>query len=273
MGSRLPVPISMGSSGSQTFTAGGFHVSDLRFPARARLASHVHEHASLAIMLAGSFDLGITGRSFACEPGSSVVEPPVERHSNSLGTAGARVLAVQPDPRALDRLGPCSELFDAVRYAARSPVRGIAWRIVRELECRDAVTTLAVEALVLEMLALALRADRFERRTLRAPPWLLRARDRLHDRYLDPSGVGDLATVAGVHPDYLARAFRAWFGVPIGAYVRGLRLDWAAAQLAESATPIVEIAVRAGFADQSHFTRLFRWRTGVTPATYRRMVE
>src|SRR5438093_658541 len=154
MVSRPPVPISMGSSGAHSLGAGGFLVSDLRFPARARLAPHIHERASLAIMLEGSFDLGITGRSFACQAGSSVVEPPVERHSNSLGTAGARVLAVQPDPTTVGRLGPCSQLFDAVRYTARSPVRGLAWRIARELECRDEVTAMAVEALVLEMVAL-----------------------------------------------------------------------------------------------------------------------
>src|ERR1043166_1362907 len=112
---RAPVPISMGSSGTRSLGVGGFLVSDLRFPAGARLSPHIHERASLAVMLEGSFDLGITGRCFACEPGSSVVEPPVERHSNMLGTHGARVLAVQPGPATMGRLGPCSELFNAVR--------------------------------------------------------------------------------------------------------------------------------------------------------------
>lgn len=269
MVSRAAVPITMGSAGAQSLAVGGFLVSDMRFPARARLAPHVHERASLAVMLEGSFDLGITGRSFSCEPGSAVVEPAVERHSNSLGSAGARVVAVQPDPAALDRLGPCRELFDAVRLDTRSPILGMAWRIARELEYRDAVTTLAVEALVLEALALALRHDRLERRARLAPPWLLEARDWLHDQCLDPPDVATLAAAAGVHPDYLARAFRAWFGVPIGEYLRALRLDWAAARLAGSARPIVEIALDAGFADQSHFTRVFRRHTGLTPATYR----
>lgn len=273
MVSRAAVPITMGSAGAHCLDVGGFLVSDMRFPAGARLASHVHERASLAVMLEGSFDLGITGRSLSCEPGSAVVEPAVERHSNSLGTVGARVVAVQPDPAVLARLGPCGELFDAVRHASRSPVLGMAWRIARELECRDPVTPLAVEALVLETLALALRHDRLERRAGLAPRWLLEARDWLHDQCLDPPDVATLARVAGVHPDYLARAFRVWFGVPMGEYVRGLRLDWAAARLAGSATPIVEIALDAGFADQSHFTRVFRRHTGLTPATYRSVVR
>ena len=262
----------MGSSGVQSLAVGGFLVNVLHFPARAWLSPHIHERASLAVMLEGSFDLGITRRSFACEPGSAVVEPPEERHSNRVGTAGASVMAVQPDPATLGRVGRGAELFDAVRHASRSPVWGMAWRIVRELESRDDLTGLAVEALVLESIALARRHDRLERRARLAPRWLLQSRDWLHDQLLDPPSVAALASAAGVHPDYLARAFRAWFGVPIGAYVRGLRLDWAAAQLCASATPIVAIALRAGFSDQSHFTRLFRQRTGLTPAMYRQSV-
>ncbi len=272
MVTRAPVPISMGSSGAQSLAVGGFLVSVLHFPAWAWLSPHVHERASLAVMLEGSFDLGITRRSFACEPGSAVVEPPVERHSNRLGAAGAWVMAVQPDPATPNRLGPGGELFDTVRFTSRSPVLGMAWRIVRELERRDDVTGLAVEALVLESVALAQRHDRVERRARRAPQWLRETREWLHDRFLDPPSVAALASAAGVHPDYLARSFRVWFGAPIGAYVRGLRIDWAAAQLGASTRPIVEIALRAGFADQSHFTRLFRQHTGLTPALYRRSV-
>jgi AraC family transcriptional regulator len=39
--------------------------------------------------------------------------------------------------------------------------------------------------------------------------------------------------------------------------------------LRDTANPIAEIADRAGFADQSHLTRLFRARLGTTPARYR----
>ena len=84
--------------------------------------------------------------------------------------------------------------------------------------------------------------------------------------------MGDLAASAGVHPDHLARAFRLRFGVPLGTYVRRLRLDWAAGQLSGGGdVAIVHIALNAGFADQSHFTRAFKRHTGLTPAEYRRV--
>ena len=42
------------------------------------------------------------------------------------------------------------------------------------------------------------------------------------------------------------------------------------AELASSDTPLVEIALAAGFADQSHFTRTFRDRMRMTPGEFRR---
>jgi hypothetical protein len=66
------------------------------------------------------------------------------------------------------------------------------------------------------------------------------------------------------------RAFRQRFGVTVCQYARNLGLEWAASQLA-SESPLAEIAVKAGFADQSHFTREFRRHFGVTPGRYRAM--
>ena len=115
-----------------------------------------------------------------------------------------------------------------------------------------------------------LREDRALRLGRLAPAWLTRVRDCLHDRFLDPPSIAELAHDANVHPDYLARVFRIWFGHPIGQYMRRLRLDWAPQRLAATSLSIVQIALDAGFADQSHFTRAFKRYLGVAPGDYRR---
>lgn len=263
----------MGASGAASLSLDGFLVTDASFPALERLPPHAHDRASLAVMLEGRFDLSITNRVYACEPGSAVTEPVEERHANALGTAGAHVLVVQPDPRALDRIGPSSSIFEEVRHTARSPVRGLAWRIAEELRVPDSATPVAVEGLVFEMLALAARHDRLGRRARRAPPWLERARDLLHEHFRKPPRIAELALEAGVHPDHLARVFRAHFGHPVGTYVRRLRLEWAATRLVAGEESIAHIALHAGFADQSHFTRAFKRYTGLTPAEYRRSLN
>jgi AraC family transcriptional regulator len=73
----------------------------------------------------------------------------------------------------------------------------------------------------------------------------------------------------GVHPAHLARTFRAHYRSSIGAYARRLRIERAAHELAQGEASIAEISFRSGFFDQSHFSRVFRELTGLTPAAFR----
>jgi AraC family transcriptional regulator len=48
-----------------------------------------------------------------------------------------------------------------------------------------------------------------------------------------------------------------------------LRIEYACNELATTESPIVDIALSAGFCDQSHFTRTFKRLTGLVPSQYR----
>jgi AraC-like DNA-binding protein len=63
--------------------------------------------------------------------------------------------------------------------------------------------------------------------------------------------------------------FRERFGCSLGRFLLDRRLEWAASRLAGGDDPISRIALEAGFADQSHFTRRFRAWSGVTPHRFR----
>jgi AraC family transcriptional regulator len=82
-----------------------------------------------------------------------------------------------------------------------------------------------------------------------------------------------LAQSVGVHPVTLARAFRRAFGCTVGEYVRSLRIDRATHQLAQTELSLAEIALEAGFSDQSHFSNLFRRHTGFSPFRFRQVVR
>jgi AraC family transcriptional regulator len=91
----------------------------------------------------------------------------------------------------------------------------------------------------------------------------------LHDRFRENLRLADIAAEVGVHPVHLARVFRLSYGAPVGSYARGLRLTWAAGRLRDSGDGIAQIALEAGFFDQSHFTRAFKRHFGMTPLAYR----
>ena len=85
-----------------------------------------------------------------------------------------------------------------------------------------------------------------------------------------PLRIAELAREAGVHPVYLARAFRRHLRSGPAEYIRGARIDAAKQSLADSDLPLSQVARAAGFADQSHFTRQFRRVVGASPGRYRR---
>ncbi|MHC5538136.1 helix-turn-helix domain-containing protein, partial [Singulisphaera rosea] len=102
------------------------------------------------------------------------------------------------------------------------------------------------------------------------PRWLRGARDLLHDRFAEMVSFDEIATAIGIHPVHLARTFRRYYGCTPGEYLRRLRVEFACQKLATTSTPLIEIALAAGFSDQSHFTRTFRLQMRMTPGEFRR---
>ena len=79
----------------------------------------------------------------------------------------------------------------------------------------------------------------------------------------------EVASAVGVHPVHLAREFRRHFHCTAGDFVRRTRVEFACRKISESEASLSDIALSAGFYDQSHFTNTFRRFTGMTPAAYR----
>jgi AraC family transcriptional regulator len=141
-------------------------------------------------------------------------------------------------------------------------------RIYDEFCCTDAVSALAVEGLTLELLAEGVRQG--PRQVQRTPPrWLRQVRDLLHEEFGQRLTLDGIAESVGVHPAHLARVFRQQQGCTVGDYVRRLRIEYACHCLRTSDTALPTIALAAGFSDQSHFSRVFKRQTGLSPAVFR----
>jgi AraC-like DNA-binding protein len=78
---------------------------------------------------------------------------------------------------------------------------------------------------------------------------------------------GDLEAVTGLDRFALAREFRAVLGTSPHRYLVGRRIAQARA-LIMAGTRLADAAAAAGFVDQSHLTRLFKARYGVTPGRW-----
>jgi AraC-like DNA-binding protein len=88
------------------------------------------------------------------------------------------------------------------------------------------------------------------------------------DHYQDVISNGRLASLAHMSVRAFERKFLRTFHVTPQTYLRNLRLRVASRSLVNGGRTLAEVAAACGFADQSHFTRVFRRHFGVTPRAY-----
>jgi AraC family transcriptional regulator len=81
--------------------------------------------------------------------------------------------------------------------------------------------------------------------------------------------LAEIAAVTQTSPAHFARLFKCATGQTPRQYVTTCRMERAKQLLTETTIPLHEIAARSGYADQSHFTALFRQHVATTPKTYR----
>jgi AraC family transcriptional regulator len=94
--------------------------------------------------------------------------------------------------------------------------------------------------------------------------------DYIEDHLDTGATLEELAAVAHLSPYHFARQFRAATGLPPHQFVIARRVERARQFLREDGDlPLVQVASRAGFSDQSQFARHFKRLVGVTPGRFR----
>ncbi len=249
--------------------AGDVNVIETRHPAGLTLPRHAHAPASLTCVLRGSFEESFPAATFECGAHSVLFKPAGAVHANRYGPTGADCLLVELPESRLQFAGAS---FSDIRHVAAGPVAALVEALANEIRADDGLSRLAIEGLVLELLAQVGRGAGPQLPQGR-PEWLAPVLEALRTQYREPLVVADLAAKAGVHPAHLTRVFRLHAGVTPSEFVRGQRVDWARAQLLRTDASLAAIAFAAGFADQSHFTRSFARITGTPPGRYRAAVR
>ncbi len=252
--------------------AGGFTVTEGIHHDGGELPWHHHETPTICFVLQGAFTEAWHGGSIDCTSSTLKITPAGERHCDQFSRGDVRGLLIETDDALVAAIRPYSAVLDERVSFKDGLVPGIAWRVYEEMLRTDAAAPLALEGHLLELVASASRV-RDQNGGSGLSRWLEEARERIHTDLAARPGLKGLAESVGVHPVTLARAFRRAFGCTVGEYVRRLRIERATRQLADTDLSLAEIAVTAGFSDQSHFSNLFRQHTGVSPFRFRRAMR
>ncbi|HEX2059249.1 MAG TPA: helix-turn-helix transcriptional regulator [Thermoanaerobaculia bacterium] len=234
--------------------ARGVLLSCLRHAAARKLPRHVHEAAFFTMLLRGGYRERAGSRAIDYDPLTVVFHPPSLAHFDEIAAGDSLLVTMEVAPRFM------SECDLARPSLAPQPFASARRLLALYRAARGGVLqSLDIESAAIELLASAAKTPEIAERA--APPWLDRAIELLREE--TNVRVADLAREANVHPVHFARVFRRFLGVTPGAYLQRVRLQHALRLLGRAA--LAEVALSAGFADQSHFCRAVRAHLGLTP--------
>ena len=235
---------------------------------------HRHDTYAICLTTTGVQAFDYRGTSQISTPGQVVVLHPDEVHDGHAATQegfGYRQLYVEPAVifEAIQSLcpHPCSLPF------VRTPVsmnRKLSAAIISAFECTR--EPLAIDSLIVQVAEGLLEADP-NCKQVPLPRHLDVAALNRARQYLDTQKTRvvhsvELEALTGLTRYELARQFRLMCGTSPYRYLLMRRLDFARHQLTQGRS-LVEVALEAGFADQAHFSRMFKATFGITPALYR----
>lgn len=241
-------------------------------------APHSHEGFAIGVIERGAERFAYRRGDHVAPAGSIVVINPGEMHTGS---------AFLPEGWSYRMLYPDARVLQAVASEMSGRPRDIPFFAEPVLDDPDLANAMLQAHALLEMPSTPLEresrllpvlAHLIERHAdaqpLR-PAWqrvqptsaVWRVRDYLAEHYAEAVTLDELATLAGLSPFHLLRAFSAAIGVPPHAYLTQVRVARSKALLA-AGLPIAEVATLTGFVDQSHLTRHFKRIVGVAPGQY-----
>jgi AraC family transcriptional regulator len=242
--------------------------TDLRHHVGRKLPAHSHELPFFALLLEGNYRERYGSQQVDLSPFSLSFRPAGFSHQDEIGPRGLRFFEIELRCGWQRRMQDCSARLDDPRDdCAGGHLLWLGMKLFRETREPKAESDLGVESLLAELLAAASSSP--HETVKHVPVWLSRVVDKLESEHCERLTLDDLSKEAGVHPVHLSRVFRKCRREGIGEYVHRLRIRSACQQMLAPEVTLAEIALSAGFADQSHFTRAFQKITGTSPGAFR----
>lgn len=223
-----------------------------------QIDEHRHDWAYIGLYTLGRYREFYDGGEAEMDGPSVVFHPAGRPHADLVGSEGLETLTIEFDSSWL-RLHGFDLKLDRSRVWRGGPVALGARRLERAIRS-GATSDADLAYATANFLDLALRSE--------APPhfrWLATVERDLAD--LRPTA--DIARRQDLHPAWLARAYRAATGEGLHETARRRRVERACGLLRRTGGPLAEIALAAGFCDQSHMNRAFRAMIGRTPLQVR----
>jgi AraC family transcriptional regulator len=225
---------------------------------RAAVAPHAHDWPVLSLYVMGACTRHFDGVSPMMAGPGAVLHPPGRFHHSSVGAAGFEQIDIEFDPSWL-RL-PNQDALGCVQHWRGGRI-GDAARQLAGLWAGESSSDVLNDA-TKRFIQLASSSE-----PTREPSWLRRVVEHIET---DSAVTTDrLARDLDLHPAWLAQAYRTATGEGLQHTRMRKRVERAALLLRNTTDGAAEIALAAGFCDQSHMNRCFKALLGRTPTQVR----
>jgi AraC family transcriptional regulator len=248
----------------QSFAFRRFSITERLYAPGVRQPRHAHVRSSITAVMSGEIVETTETAAYLGRSCSVVVKPAGTLHADEFrGRVPVRTISIELDATS----DGCAELL----WRSDDASARAAIALCAALRNSRAEVEAAAEALIAvsRTSVTASHIGGSPARATRTPQWLAQIKTVLDTRFDEPLRFDELARDAGLHPVYLARAFRRATGMTMGDYVRSARLRHARHLLAVTNAPLAAIASASGFADPSHLCRTFTRAMHLTPIAFR----
>jgi AraC family transcriptional regulator len=245
--------------------------TDLHHRTARKMPLHSHELPFFALILDGNYIERYGRHQNQFGPFTLSFRPAGIPHQDEVGPRGVKFFEMEIRPEWNKRFRACGGNLDfPLDDCGGGSLLWLALRLFRETRATVPAGDLCIEGLVAELLASVTQMPTEKAKD--APSWLGRVIDKIEAQHCEKLTLAELSAEAGVHPVHLSRVFRKCKRDGIGDYIRRLRIKAACEKMLTSESTLADISFDTGFADQSHFTRVFRGFTGMSPEKFRRIL-
>lgn len=235
---------------------------------------HSHDEFGIGVMLSGG-QISASGRGqVSSESGDIITVNAGEVHDGApIGHNDRRWLMLYMEPELLLALQQGLEIegqveFEQPVFKSRPAAKQFQATFQAATDGVDSSSVLALEESMLQLLA-PLISVKAKHSSVRSHAAMARVRERICDNVSDNPSLNELADIANASPFQTLRAFQAFTGLTPHAFILQERAN-KARRLITSGESLADVAAACGYADQSHMTREFKRRYGMTPASFRR---
>ncbi|UTG62145.1 chromate resistance protein [Elizabethkingia anophelis] len=124
-----------------------------------------------------------------------------------------------------------------------------------------------------QLLEILKRFKEEEKNSLKTPEWVKELKEMIQDQIDTNLSQKELSKELDINPSYLSRIFSKYFeNMSFGEYIRKQRIEKAKELMHSPSYSLTEIALLSGFSDQSHFARIFKKETGISPSEFRKKI-